>query len=43
LLSFSNTAWIQGYVLTDDEKRMFTNVNTLETLERGIQNGNSEG
>lgn len=35
LLSISNTAWVQGSVLTDDEKRMFTNVNTPETLERG--------
>ena len=35
LLSNSNTTWVPGSVLTDDEKRMFTNVNTLETLERG--------
>jgi len=35
LLSISNTAWVQGSILTDDERLMFTNVNTPETLERG--------
>jgi len=35
LLSLSNIAWVQGSVLTDDENWMFTNVNTMETLERG--------
>ena len=35
LLSHSDAAWIDGSVLTDDEKRMFTNVNTPEALERG--------
>ncbi|MEK5067372.1 molybdenum cofactor guanylyltransferase [Sporosarcina sp. FSL K6-1508] len=35
ILSITNTVWINGSTLTDDEKRVFMNVNTLEALERG--------
>ena len=35
LLTHSDIMWINGSVLTDDEKQMFTNVNTPEALERG--------
>jgi molybdenum cofactor guanylyltransferase len=35
LLSHSDTVWVNGSTLTDDEKRMFMNLNTPEVLERG--------
>ncbi|NYF23347.1 molybdenum cofactor guanylyltransferase [Sporosarcina sp. JAI121] len=41
LLTQSDVVWINGNALTDDEKRMFTNVNTPETLERGCSFGSN--
>ncbi len=35
LLAHSDTVWVNGSALTDDEKRIFINVNTPEALERG--------
>jgi molybdopterin-guanine dinucleotide biosynthesis protein A len=35
LLAHSDTTWVNGSTLTDDEKRIFINVNTPEALERG--------
>lgn len=34
VLASSGVRWIDGGLLTDDEKRVFTNVNTPEVLER---------
>ncbi|MER2090110.1 MAG: molybdenum cofactor guanylyltransferase [Sporosarcina sp.] len=41
LLTQSDVVWINGNALTDDEKRMFTNVNTPEALERGCSFGSN--
>ncbi len=35
LLAHSDTAWINGSALTDNERRIFINVNTPEALEGG--------
>ncbi|WP_203247524.1 molybdenum cofactor guanylyltransferase [Sporosarcina beigongshangi] len=35
VLKSSGVRWIDGSLLTDDEKRVFTNMNTPEVLERG--------
>ncbi|WP_342513388.1 molybdenum cofactor guanylyltransferase [Sporosarcina sp. FSL K6-1522] len=35
VLSTSGVTWIEGYVLTENEKQVFANVNTPEVLERG--------